>query len=160
MSAVPLGSNASTRTTIAIPIAVSMEAIVMPCSQNSVLIFSANETSLSIVCLKLVIWLVSLPFRRSMLSCLTFRSSFSLAILRLMSSRMSSSYPGLSQIAASLCFSRSMLCCNSAFLVISTFSEPRMLLSCLSRPIHAWAMFPARLSPPCFSLHSPELYVV
>ena len=53
----PPGSNASTKTQIAIPIAVSMEAIVMPCSLNSVLIFSANEVSLSntliIVSLKL-----------------------------------------------------------------------------------------------------------
>ena len=41
-------------------IAVSMEAIVIPCSLNSVQIFSAKEVSLSntlaIVSLKLVIW--------------------------------------------------------------------------------------------------------
>ena len=58
------GSNASTRTPIAIPIAVSMEAIILPCSLDTVGIFSANEVSLSstlmIVSLKLVIWLVCL----------------------------------------------------------------------------------------------------
>ena len=43
----PPGSNASMSTLITIPIAVSMEAIVMPCSLNNVLIFSANEVSLS-----------------------------------------------------------------------------------------------------------------
>ena len=84
------GSNASTKTPIAIPIAVSMEAIVMPCSLNSVLIFSANEVSLSsiltIVSLKFVVWFVSLPLRRLILSCLTFSSSFSLAIHFIMSS--------------------------------------------------------------------------
>ena len=55
----PQGSNASTKTQIAIPTAVSMEAIVIPCSRNSVQAFSANEVSLSntskIVSLKLVI---------------------------------------------------------------------------------------------------------
>ena len=68
--AVPPGSNASTKTLIAIPMAVSTEATVMSCSRNSVLIHSGNEVSLSntlaIVSLKLVIWLVSLPFRTSM----------------------------------------------------------------------------------------------
>ena len=68
--AAPAGSNASTSTLIAIPIAVSMEAIVMPCSLNRVRIFSASEVFLSntlvIVSLKLVIWFFSLPFRRSM----------------------------------------------------------------------------------------------
>ena len=53
------GNNASTSTPIAIPIAVSIEAIVIPCSLNRVPIFSANEVSLSntlaIVSLKLVI---------------------------------------------------------------------------------------------------------
>ena len=81
-AAPPLGSKAVTRRPIAIPIAMSMEAIVMPCSLNSILIFLANEVSLSstlaIVSLILVIWLVSLPFRGSMLFCLTFSSSFSL----------------------------------------------------------------------------------
>ena len=43
----PPGINASTSTPMAIPIAVSMEAIVIPCSQNRVQIFSANEVSLS-----------------------------------------------------------------------------------------------------------------
>ena len=55
----PPGNNASTNTPMAILIAVSMEAIVIPCSLNRVCIFSANEVSLSktlaIVSLKLVI---------------------------------------------------------------------------------------------------------
>ena len=55
----PPGNNASTSTLMAIPIAVSMEAIVIPCSRNRVRIFSANEVSLSntlaIVSRKLVI---------------------------------------------------------------------------------------------------------
>ena len=55
----PPGNNASTSTPMAIPIAVSMEAIVIPCSLNRVRIFVANEVSLSkilaIVSLKLVI---------------------------------------------------------------------------------------------------------
>ena len=58
-AAPPPGNNASTSTPMAIPIAVSMEAIVIPCSLNRVLIFSPNEVSLSntlaIVSLKLVI---------------------------------------------------------------------------------------------------------
>ena len=45
--AAPPGNNASTSTPMAIPIAVSMEAIVIPCSLNRVLIFSTNEVSLS-----------------------------------------------------------------------------------------------------------------
>ena len=53
------GNNASTSTPMAIPIAVSMEATVIPCSLNRVQIFSPNEVSLSntlaIVSLKLVI---------------------------------------------------------------------------------------------------------
>ena len=57
--AAPPGNNASTSTLMAIPIVVSMEAIVIPCSLNRVLIFSPNEVSLSntlaIVSLKLVI---------------------------------------------------------------------------------------------------------
>ena len=76
-------SNASTSTLIAILIAVSMKAIVMPCSLNNVLILLANEVFLSntltIVSLKLVIWLFSLPLRRSILSCLASSSSFRLA---------------------------------------------------------------------------------
>ena len=43
----PSRSNASTRTPIAIPIAIIIEAIIIPCSLNNILIFSANETSLS-----------------------------------------------------------------------------------------------------------------
>ena len=58
-AAPPPGNNASTSTLIAIPIAVSTEAIVIPCSLNRVRIFSANEVSLSdtlaTVSLKLVI---------------------------------------------------------------------------------------------------------
>ena len=63
----PPGINTSMSTLRAILIAVSMEVIIMPCS-NSIQIFSPNEVSLSdtlaIVSLKLVIWLASLPFRR------------------------------------------------------------------------------------------------
>ena len=55
----PPGNNASTSTPMAIPIAVSIEAIVIPCSLNRVLIFSPDEALLSktlaIVSLKLVI---------------------------------------------------------------------------------------------------------
>ena len=76
----PPGNNASTSTPMAISIAVSMETIVIPCFLNRVLIFSANEVSLSntlaIVSLKLVIWDFNLPFRRLIDSCLTFKSSF------------------------------------------------------------------------------------
>ena len=43
----PSGNTASTSTPMAIPIAMSMEAIVIPCSLNRVLIFSPNEVSLS-----------------------------------------------------------------------------------------------------------------
>ena len=43
----PPSNNASTSTQTAIPIAVSMEAIVIPCSLNRVRIFSPNEVSLS-----------------------------------------------------------------------------------------------------------------
>ena len=106
----------------------------MPCSLSSICIFSDNEVSLSntlaIVPLKLVIWFVSLSLRISILSCLTDRLSFSLTIYFLVSSL----YSGLSQIAARLSFSHSMHCCNSTFFVISTFSKPLILLSCLSRP--------------------------
>ena len=63
----PPGNNASTSTPMAILIAVSMEAILIPCSLNRVRIFSAKEVLLSntlaIVSLKLVIWDFSLPFR-------------------------------------------------------------------------------------------------
>ena len=55
----PPGNNASTSAPMAIPIAVSMEAIVIPCSLNRVRTFSANEVSLSntlaIISQKLVI---------------------------------------------------------------------------------------------------------
>ena len=55
----PPGNNTSTSTPMAIPIAMSMEAIVIPCSLKRVLIFSPNEVSLSntlaIISLKLVI---------------------------------------------------------------------------------------------------------
>ena len=108
------GNNASTSTPI--PIAVSMEAIVIPCSLNNVRIFSANEVLLSntlaIVSLKLVIWFFSLPFRRLIDSCLTFRSSFRVLILLVMSSPMPSSYSlGYSQILLS--FLSSFLMCSS-----------------------------------------------
>ena len=67
----PPGSNASSRTPTDIPMAIRMEAIVTPCSRKSIPIVSANDVSLSntlaIVPLKLVIWLVSLLFRRSMI---------------------------------------------------------------------------------------------
>ena len=43
----PPGNNASTSTLVAIPIAVSMEAIVIPCFLNRVRIFSANDALLS-----------------------------------------------------------------------------------------------------------------
>ena len=73
-----LGNNASTSTPMAIPIAMSMEAIVIPCSLNRVRIFSPNEVSLSntlaIVSQKLVIWDFNLPFRRLIDSYLTFSS--------------------------------------------------------------------------------------
>ena len=85
-----LESKASTKTLTAIPIAVSMEVIIIPCFQKNILIFSVNETSLSnnlaIISLKLIIWFVSLPLNKSILSCLTDTSSFSLAICFLMSS--------------------------------------------------------------------------
>ena len=58
-AAAPPGNYASTSTPMAIPVAVSMEAIVIPCSLNRVQIFSPNEMALSntlaIVSLKLVI---------------------------------------------------------------------------------------------------------
>ena len=99
----PPGNNASMSTPIVTLIAMSMEAIVIPCPLNSIHIFSASEVSLSntlsIVSLKLVIWFFSLPLGRLIDSCLTFKSSFSVSILLLMSSLMPSSYsPGYSQI--------------------------------------------------------------
>ena len=91
----PPGNNASTSTPMAIPIAVSMEAIVIPCSLNRVQIFSPNEVSLSntlaIVSLKLVIWDFNLPFRRSIDSCQVDSSSFKASILLVMSSLIASS---------------------------------------------------------------------
>ena len=76
----PPGNNASMSTPMAIPIAVSMEAIVIPCSLNRVQIFSPKEVSLSntlaIVSLKLVIWDFSLPLRRLIDPCLVAKSSF------------------------------------------------------------------------------------
>ena len=77
----PPGSNALTKTPIAIPITVSMEAIVILCSRKSVQIFSDNEVSLfktlAIVSLKLVIWSFSLPLRRSMQVVIQLDGSFS-----------------------------------------------------------------------------------
>ena len=82
----PPGNNASTSTPMAIPIAVSIEGIVIPYSLNRVLIFSPNEVSLSntfaIVSLKLIIWDFSLPFRRSIDSCRVDSSSFKASIIR------------------------------------------------------------------------------
>ena len=129
----PPGNNASTKTLMGIPVAVRMEAIVMPCTQNSIHIFSANEVSLSKT-LKLVIWLVSLSFRRSMLSCLVFRSLLSLLIHFLMASSIPLSYSGLSRIFSSLHYSHLTCCCNSTFFDTSTFHEPLILLNCLSSP--------------------------
>ena len=95
----PLGSNTLVSTPIAILIALRMEAIIIPCSQNRVRIFSANDvflsSTLAIVSLKLVILLVSLLLSRLMLFCLADTSSFSQLILLLMSSWMPSSYSGL-----------------------------------------------------------------
>ena len=134
----PPGNNASTSTQMAIPIAVSIEAIVIPCSLNRVLIFSPNEVSLSdtlaIVSLKLVISFFNLPFRRSIDSCLVASSSFRASIRLVMSSFIASSYsPGYSQNSSS--FHRSLVMCssNSTFFATSTFREPRMVLSCLSK---------------------------
>ena len=80
---------------MAIPIAVSMEAIVIPCSLNRVLIFSPNEVSLSntlaIVSLKLVIWFFNLPFRRLIDSCQVDSSSFKASIRFVMSPLIASS---------------------------------------------------------------------
>ena len=59
MALPPPGNNTSASTPMDIPTAVSMKAIVIPCSLNRVRIFSPNEVSLSntlaIVSLKLVI---------------------------------------------------------------------------------------------------------
>ena len=135
----PPGNNASRSTLMAIPIAMSMEAIVIPCSLNRVRIFSASEASLSntlaIVSLKLVIWDFSLPLRRLIDSCLVAKSSFRASICFVMSSQKPSSYsPGYSQILLSFHCSLAMCFSNSNLFATSTFSEPRMLLSCLSKP--------------------------
>ena len=94
-AAPPPGNNASTSTPMAIPIAVSIEAIVIPCSLNRVRILSPNQVSLSntlaIVSLKLVIWDFSLLFRRSIDSCLVASSSFKVSIRFIMSSFIASS---------------------------------------------------------------------
>ena len=91
----PPGNNASTSTLMAIPTAMSMETIIIPCSLERVYIFSANEVSLSntlaIVSLKLVIWDFSLPLRISIDSCLTFKSSLRSPIRLVMSSLIASS---------------------------------------------------------------------
>ena len=112
----PPGNNTSMSTLIAIPIAVSMEAIVTPCSLNSIQIFSANVVSLlntlAIVLPKLVIWFFSLPLRISIDSCLVASSSFRASILLVMSSRIPSSYSKeYSQILSS--FQHSFLMCSS-----------------------------------------------
>ena len=123
---------------MAITIAVSMEVIVIPCSLNRVLIFSPNEVSLSntltIVSLKLVIWFFSLPFRRSMDSCLVESSSFKASICFVMSSLIASLYsPGYFQNSSSFRCSLVMCSSNSTFFATSTFREPLILLSCLSK---------------------------
>ena len=91
----PPGNNASTSTLMAIPIAVSIEAIVIPCSLNRDRIYSAKEVLLSktlaIVSLKLVIWFFNLPLRILIDSCLIFKSSFRLSIRLVMSSLIASS---------------------------------------------------------------------
>ena len=91
----PPGNNASTSTLMAIHIAVSMEAIIIPCSLYRVWIFSPNEVSLSkilaTVSLKLIIWFFSLPLRRLIDSRLTFKSSFRSSIHLVMSSFIVSS---------------------------------------------------------------------
>ena len=115
-AAPPPGNNASTSTLMAIPIAVSMEAIILPCSLNRVRTFSANEVPLShtfaIVSRKLVIWFFSLPFRRSIDSYLTFKSSFRSSIRLVMSSFIASLYPpGYYQNSSSL--RRSLAMCPS-----------------------------------------------
>ena len=88
------GYNVSASTPMAIPIAMSMEAIVIPCSLNRVLIFPPNEVSLSntfaIVSLKLVIWFFNLLFRRLIDSCRTFKSLFRSSIHLVMSSLVAS----------------------------------------------------------------------
>ena len=116
-----------------------MEAIVIPCSLNRVLIFSPNEVSLSntlaIVSLKLVIWDFSLPFRRSIDSCLIASSSFRASVRFVMSSLIASSYsPGYSRNSSSFQCSLAMCSSNSSFLATSAFREPLMFLSCLSKP--------------------------
>ena len=133
------GNNASTSTPMAIPIAVSMEAIVIPCSLNRVWIFSPNEVSLSntlaIVSLKLVIWDFSLQFRRSIDSCRVDSSSFKASIRFVMSFLIASSYsPGYSLNSSSFQCSLVMGFSNSTFFATSTFREPRVVLSCLSKP--------------------------
>ena len=112
----PPGNNASTSTLMAIPIAMSMEAIVIPCSLNRVLIFSPNEVSFSntfaIVSRKLVIWDFNLPFRTSIDSCLMTSSSFRASIHLVMSSFIASLQTlGYSQNSSS--FRRSLAICSS-----------------------------------------------
>ena len=124
---------------MAISIAVSMEAIVIPCSLNRVLTFSPNEVSLSntleIVSSKLVIWFFSLPFRRSIDSYLIATSSFKASIRFVMSCLIASSYsPGYFRNSSSFWRSLAMCSFSSTFFATSTFREPQMVLSCLSRP--------------------------
>ena len=123
----PPGNNASKSTPMAILVAISMEAIIIPCSLNRVQIFSAKEVSLSntlaIVPRKLVIWFFSLPFRRSTDSCLTFKSSLRSLIHLVMSSL-------IAFIVNSGIFSKflelSSLFCDiySSIFATSTFREP------------------------------------
>ena len=112
----PPGNNASTSTPIAIPIAMSIEAIVILCSLNRVQIFSANEVLLSktlaIVSRKLVIWDFSLPLRILIDSCLTFKSSLRSSIRLITSSFIASLYsPGYFRNSSS--FHCSLAMCSS-----------------------------------------------
>ena len=112
----PPSNNASTSTLMAIPIAISIEAIIIPCSLNRVQIFSPNEVSLSntlaIVSLKLIIWDFSLPFRRLIDTCLIASSSFKVPICFMMSSLIASSYsPGYFPNSSS--FQHSLVMCSS-----------------------------------------------
>ena len=144
-----------------------METIIMPCSINSVHIFSANEMSLFstlvIVSLIPVIWLVSLPFRGLILSCLTFRPSFSLLILFLMSSRMPSSYSELFLISESLHFPSLCVLPAEPLSPSPPWASPWCLLAPCPDPKaqikDVWTSHPVGcptvwLSPLCFSLHS------
>ena len=71
------------------------------------------------VSLKIVILFVSLPLRRPMLSCLTFRSSFCWVMCFQISSCCMLVYFGILQISVSLHSSHTVCCCNRTFFVVS-----------------------------------------